>query len=129
MTPDRRAGRPAPAAPGRGTPSAAIMHRIRRIVAHQAPCCNREIAELSEVARPVNLGHDALRVGGVLAEDLRPGDPNDKLGGYGQPHVVLVVLEICDALASSRQSIRAGRRTPGPPVSAPPLPFAPAALT
>src|SRR6266567_3122768 len=33
MTPDRRAGRPAPAGPGRGTPSAAIMLRIRRIAA------------------------------------------------------------------------------------------------
>src|SRR6266496_1766165 len=33
MTPDRRAGRPTPAGPGRGTPSAAIMLRIRRIAA------------------------------------------------------------------------------------------------
>src|SRR5260370_28221537 len=33
MTPDRRAGRPAPAGPGTGTPSAAIMLRIRRIAA------------------------------------------------------------------------------------------------
>src|ERR1035441_8633842 len=33
MTPDRRAGRPAPAGPGRGTLSAAIMLRIRRIAA------------------------------------------------------------------------------------------------
>src|SRR5260370_39698638 len=37
MTPDRRAGRPAPAGPGTGTPSAAIMLRIRRIAAQARP--------------------------------------------------------------------------------------------
>src|SRR5579859_1767651 len=33
MTPDRRAGRPAPAGPGKVTPSAVVMLRIRRIAA------------------------------------------------------------------------------------------------
>jgi hypothetical protein len=54
----------------------------------QALRCHREIGELSEVVRTVGLGHGALRVGGVPAEDLRPGDPNDKPDGHGQPHVV-----------------------------------------
>jgi hypothetical protein len=41
----------------------------------------------------------------VFAEDLRPGDPNHKLGGHGQPHVVRVVLEIGDVFIRSRRSI------------------------
>ncbi len=96
----------------------------------QALRYHREIGELSEVARAVGLRHGALRVGGVFAEDLRPGDPNDKLGGHGQPHVVWVIVEIGDVFVRSRRTIRAGRRTPGLPASAPPaLPCAPAALT